>query len=194
MKKVYLSTLIALLAINFCTASASDTSVAPMTSDHTQRNVFFGLGFGLHYGGIGIKAEYTPFKRLGVFGSLGYNFYNIGANAGVTFRPLPDKRIQPVLQTMYGYNGVINISATSETLRQYGLEDVNKTYYGFSVSLGGELLLGKGGSRLHIGVCYPFRSKAFVDNYERVENNPHIRLDSRLLPVTFSIGFNWALK
>ncbi|WP_235903499.1 hypothetical protein [Taibaiella lutea] len=148
----------------------------------------WGLGYGMDYGMSGIKAEYLPVKYLGAFVGLGYKFKDpsLGVNAGIQLRPLPDAKIQPLVMAMYGYNGIINV-------KYYTPVDVNKTYYGFSTGIGGELKIGgKEDIRLYLGLWLPFRSKEFKDNYDLIEKNIR-NLSDRTLPVGFSIGFNWAL-
>ncbi len=177
-------------------ATTGSFSFAQKTNEVTNEyrsKLHLGLGFGMDYGGMGIKVEYLPIKYLGVFGSLGYNFRELGVNGGVQFRPLPDARIQPLVMAMYGYNGVINIKGDQQYLDRAGLGDVNKSYYGPSVGVGGELKVGKKDNRLYLGIWLPFRSKEFTDNYDLVKESPYVEMSNELLPVTFSIGFNWAI-
>lgn len=153
--------------------------------------VLIGPGVGMDYGGLGFKIEYLPVKYLGVLGALGYNFKDLGLNAGLQFRPLPDKFIQPLVLFMYGYNGVINIDGSEQQMTAMGLEGVNGTYYGFTTGIGGELRVGKARkNRLYLGLLYPFRTKTFRDNYQKVTEHPQVSLSNKLLPVTFSFGFN----
>lgn len=109
-------------------------------------------------------------------------------------RPLPDAKIQPVAVAMYGYNGSIKISGNHQVLSAHGLDKVSKTYYGFTSGIGGELKVGRKDSRLYAAVLYPFRSKEFRDNYDLVKNSSVVDLNGDLLPVTFSIGFNWVVR
>ena len=155
--------------------------------------IHIGLGFGMEYGGIGPRVEYLPVKYVGIFGGAGYNFQSIGVNAGVALRPLPDCKIQPIAMAMYGYNGVIKIDGNTQTLAFIGLDGVSKTYYGLSVGLGGELKVGKRDNRLYAAIWRPFRSEEFETNYDKVQDSPYITNKGKVLPVTFSIGFNWAL-
>lgn len=153
-----------------------------------------GPGVGMDYGGLGFKIEYLAIKYVGIIGGLGYNFRGPGLNAGLQFRPLPDKAIQPLVLVMYGYNGVINIDGADTWMRNMGHEAVNRTYYGFTTGVGGELRVGKARkNRLYVGILYPFRNKTFRDNYKKVLEHPHITLDNKLLPLTFSFGFNLSI-
>jgi hypothetical protein len=150
----------------------------------TSPKIFLGLGLGLDYGGLGVKCEYLPLKYLGLSLGLGYNLQGPGINLGASFKPLPGKKIQPVATLLYGYNAVIVIQDRVEK---------NKTYYGFSAGLGGALRVGKKGNKLSLNIFYPFRSKRLQDDYEALQNDPTITLDTELLPIAYSIGFNWAI-
>lgn len=146
--------------------------------------VFGGLGLGLDYGGLGFKCEYLPFKYMGVSFGLGYNLQGPGINLGASFKPLPDKLIQPVATFLWGYNAVIVIQDRAER---------NKTYYGFSAGLGGELRVGKKGNKLSLTIFYPFRNKRFQEDYDELDKDPTIKWSNELLPVVYSIGFNWSI-
>ncbi len=155
--------------------------------------VHIGLGVGMEYGGIGPRVEFLPVKYVGLFAGAGYNFQSLGANVGIALRPLPDCKIQPIAMAMYGYNGVIKIDGNTQTLAFIGLDGVSKTYYGFSAGLGGEWKVGSRGNRLYAAVWRPFRSEEFETNYDKVQDSPYITNKGKVLPVTFSFGFNWAL-
>lgn len=152
-----------------------------------------GLGAGMDYGGIGFKAEYLPIKYLGIFGAIGYNFKDPGVNASVQFRPLPDAKFEPFLIAMYGYNAVISVKGDSYLLDQYGLRGVNKTYYGFTTGIGGELKVGRKKNRLYFGLLLPFRSQEFKDNYDIFKNSPYLEKKTEILPIGISVGFNWTI-
>lgn len=155
--------------------------------------VHVGLGFGMEYGGMGFRVEYLPVKYVGIVGGAGYNFHDLGFNAGLALRPLPDCKVQPIAMVMYGYNGVIHIEGNNQAFANYDLEGISKTYYGLSAGLGGELKVGKRGNRLYAAIWRPFRSQEFETNYDRVQSSPYITEKGKVYPVTFSIGFNWAL-
>ncbi len=191
MKKIFLSCVLALSFLIGHTSSAADKK-----SDSTQKHALFhvGIGFGMDYGGLGLKVEYLPVKYIGVFGGVGYNFFRPAISGGVLLRPLPDAKIQPIALAMYGYNGGINIAHQGNNLALYDLEDVSKNYYGFSTGIAGELKMGRNENRLYLAVLYPFRSKEFRDNYDKVKASPVVDLKSDLLPVTFSLGFTFPIR
>jgi hypothetical protein len=152
------------------------------TADYSRFHL--GLGTGMDYGGLGFKVEYLPIKYLGTFAGIGYNLRELGFNAGVQFRPLPDAKVEPFVIAMYGYNAAMNIK---------GWEEVSKSYYGFTTGVGGELKVGRKKNRLYLGVLLPFRSKEFKDNYDMVKNSPGIKLSNDILPIGISLGFNWSI-
>ncbi len=65
----------------------------------------------------------------------------------------------------------------------------SKSYYGISVGAGGEFK-GKDQSKLTLEVLLPFRNSAFREDYDKLKP----LLQTKILPVTFSIGLNFALK
>jgi len=152
--------------------------------DQEPKQFYLGLGTGMDYGGLGFKFEYLPIKHLGLYAGAGYNFLGIGLNAGASFKLLPDRRLSPVVMGMYGYNGVISIKGASK---------YNKTYYGFSAGAGAELKLGERDNTLYFGVFYPFRNQPFHNDYDAVIADRHVFISQDLLPVTFSVGFNFSL-
>lgn len=147
-------------------------------------NVNIAPGMGIDYGGIGGRLTYLPIKYFGLFGSAGYNFVGFGYNVGVTARILPDKKICPTLNVMYGYNSVILVLNAS----QY-----NKIYYGPSVSAGIEIHFKKEtGNFLNVEIVVPFRSQEFTDDLNDIRNlNPDFI--SEPLPIGFSIGYHFTI-
>lgn len=152
--------------------------------EKVQSPVYLGIGLGLDYGGFGLKFEYQPIKYLGLIGSLGFNLQGLGINVGASFYPLPDKKFQPLATLLYGYNAAIINNDMSE---------YNKTYYGITPGIGAALKTGKKGNKLYLAIFRPFRSQSFKDDYQAMKNNPLIKIEQDILPVTFSIGFNWVM-
>jgi len=187
-KKIAFCSLAASLSVSAAFAQKNKT---PLNDQYSKFHL--GLGAGLDYGGLGFKAEYLPVKYLGLFGSVGYNFRDPGLNAGVQFRPLPDAKFEPFLIAMYGYNATITVKGDKYLLDQYGLGGINKTYYGFTTGIGGELKVGRQKNRLYFGLLLPFRSKEFKDNYDIFKNNPYLQKKTEILPIGISIGFNWTI-
>jgi len=153
-------------------------------SENVFKRAYFGMGLGMDYGGIGVKAEFLPIKYVGIFAGAGYNIVGLGFNAGVSVKALPDAKITPTLIGMYGYNSVIAVQ---------NAPDYNKTYYGPTAGIGGELKVGRRDNKLYAALLYPFRNKAFDDDYEKLKADPAISVQQDKLPLTFSIGFNFAL-
>jgi hypothetical protein len=148
--------------------------------------VYIGAGFGFDYGGLGAKVEYLPTPHIGVFGGLGYNLLSVGWNIGATYKILPAKKVSPNLMVFYGYNAVF-IGADSYAKRY------ESTSYGVTVGLNLDIRTGRKGNKLSIGLFVPFRSSKFKDNYDAAENDSNLEFKNSLLPIGFSIGYNFAL-
>lgn len=142
-----------------------------------------GLGLGLDFGGIGARLTLSPVKSVGLFAGLGYNLVGFGFNGGVRFRLAPDKRVNPTLLAMYGYNGVIKV---------VDLEQYDESYNGFSMGGGIQLNSKKNQNYWSFELLIPFRSQQFHDDFDVVDNDPRVEI-SKPLPVAFSIGYHMAL-
>lgn len=144
-----------------------------------------GFGFGLDYGGFGLKGILTPAPHLGLFLGLGYNFVGLGYNLGAQYRIAPDKNVNPFLTAMYGYNGVIYVS---------GAPQYNGTFYGPSIGGGLEFKSKKKPKNFYsFELLVPFRSQQFTDSYNALKNNSSITFKNSPLPVAFSFGVHFGL-
>src|SRR5690349_13002097 len=125
-----LYTIAFLLAVS-CSYGQFDPNYRKNESYEDESSPFnVGLGLGLNYGGIGGRLEALPQKNVAVFGAFGFNLHKLGFNLGAKIRALPDKKVCPIFQFMYGYNAVIVVQGASE---------LNQTYYGPSIGGGIEL-------------------------------------------------------
>ncbi len=149
-----------------------------------EQKVYLGLGFGFDYGGIGGKLEYLPVKHFGLFGGLGYNFLSAGWNIGATYKILPDKKVSPNLMVFYGYNAAMKVEGKSE---------YDMTSYGVTIGGNLDIMLGNKGNKLSIGLFVPVRSGKFTDNYDAAKADPYVEFKNELLPIGFSIGYNFLL-
>jgi hypothetical protein len=168
--------LVLFLFFSFC--------VKGQDSETTGTQTNLGIGVGLDYGGIGLKLNVLPNPKFAVFAGLGYNLQSLGYNVGMGYRILPDKKVCPVINLMYGYNRVIKVS---------GASSYDKTYYG--VSLGGGIdIRSRKRPRNYttLEVFLPINSSAFETDYKGLQNNPSIKIQS-YSPVTLSIGFHFGL-
>jgi hypothetical protein len=179
MKKIscLLSVLIAIMLIQESYAQEEQSI------EHSKVNMGFGMG--LDYGGFGGRLSVLPSKNFSVFGAIGYNLFEAGLNAGVQARLLPDNNVCPVLGAMYGYNGVIVIK---------GAEEYNKTYYGPSFSFGLEFKSTKNPKNFYvIELLLPIRPKEFNQDFNELENDPYIKIETKPLPIGFSFGIHFGV-
>jgi len=151
--------------------------------DQNEQQFYFGLGFGLDYGGFGGKIEYLPVKYFGLFGGLGYNLLSAGWNVGASVKILPDYRVSPNLVFFYGYNGMSKVV-------NYSYYDM--TSYGISFGINLDIRVGsKGNNKWSLGVYVPIRSKEFMDNYEAMKNDKRLEMLNNLYPIAGGIGYNF---
>lgn len=147
--------------------------------------IYLGLGLGLDYGGIGAKIEYLPIKNVGVFGSLGYNFLNVGWNVGATYKIMPDKKVSINPMVFYGYNGGSKID---------GAPEYDMISYGITAGVNVDIKMGKKGNKFSAGLFVPFRSNKFMDNYDIIKNDYRITMQTELLPIAVGVGYNFKLN
>ncbi len=148
-----------------------------------QSSLFFGAGFGFDHGGIGVKAEFQPVKQLGIFGGLGYNLVGPGANGGIIFNLLPNKRVTPVLTAMYGYNAVIKV--------EYLNGNDHAVYNGLTLGGGVDIKLGRrmNPHKINVSLMVPLRNAEFFRDYNYIRQNGTIKQE--MLPVGLSVGWNY---
>ena len=145
---------------------------------------YLGVGFGFDYGGLGGKVEFLPIKYFGLFAGAGYNLLSVGWNVGGTFKISPDKKVSPNLMLMYGYNAVF-VGADSYAGKY------EMTSYGLTAGVNLDIKVGRKG-KISAGLFVPFRSGKFKDNYKAAKNDSYLKV-SDLLPVAFSVGYNFGL-
>jgi len=145
-----------------------------------------GPGFGLEYGGIGGKLEYLPVRYVGLLGGVGFNLKSVGWNAGLSFKLAPEKNYCPTLQVLYGYNGVFMV--WNDRSSPY-----NMTSYGFSFGAGLDMKTGIKGNTISVSLYVPLREKKFIDNYNTAKNDSSLEGVTPLIPLAFSIGYNFSL-
>lgn len=151
----------------------------------SEQKALAGIGIGLDYGGLGVKAEFQPVNFLGVFGGFGYNLADPAYNAGLSFKLTPGKKIVPTLVAMYGYNAALKVKYA------YGSE-FHKTYFGPTIGAGVELYNWDRKSNLTLEIFMPFRSSAFHDEYDALKD-AGVDFNPDILPLTFTIGYNFLL-
>ncbi len=147
-------------------------------------SLFIGPGIGFDHGGFGAKLEFQPEKHIGIFAGLGYNLASAGANGGVIFNILPEKRVSPMLTAMYGYNAVIKVQYLDGT--DHGV------YSGLTAGAGVDFKLGRSEkSKINVSLLVPFRNAGFFNDYNNLRQNGEISQD--MLPIAFSVGWNYNL-
>jgi hypothetical protein len=176
MKKKILS-----ITVAFC-AMATVMYAQELTRNES---TYLGVGFGFDYGGLGGKIEILPVKYLGLFAGVGYNLSSIGWNVGASAKLLPNSKVTPTLCAFYGYNAVLVIK---------GAGGFSETSYGVTFGGGVDIKMGGNGNKLSINLFIPIRSQKFMDKYDAALDNPNIEMESTLLPIGFSIGYNFNIS
>ncbi|MDR0509642.1 MAG: hypothetical protein LBH06_00940 [Rikenellaceae bacterium] len=173
-----------IFALVLCSVCAEAQTEAGGQTAQRQHVFYLGAGAGFDYAGVGAKFEYLPVKNFGIFGALGYNFSSVGGDVGVAWKVMPDKKVSFNPMLIYGYNGALKVTGAS----QY-----DAISYGVSIGANLDITLGKKSNKLSVGLFVPFRSKEFNDKYNAAKANPNIKFDTPLLPVNFSVGYNFLL-
>ncbi len=144
-----------------------------------------GPGVGIDHGGFGVNLSAYPSENFGFFVGGGYALAGIGLNAGVKaryFPPRPNPTVVPYLTAMYGYNTAIVVSNDS---------DMNKLFYGATFGVGVDIRpkpwrLGY----FSCAVLIPIRG----DDVDKYIDNNNLDLETGLIPIGLSFGFNFILK
>jgi hypothetical protein len=142
-----------------------------------------GVGGGIDYGGFGGRLTVLTSERLQFFGALGYNLLEVGMNAGVSYRILPQSGICPYFGVMYGYNAAIKIKGT---------DMYNQTYYGPSWNLGLEFWSKRNPNFLNLELIVPFRCSEFHQDIKKLRSNSTIVIENEPFPVGISIGYHFS--
>jgi hypothetical protein len=170
----------------------SQTVAEPEDDDNQTRDddtkntesLYFGIGLGLDYGGIGTRITFLPQENIGLFVSAGYIVRGLGYNVGLVARAAPNKKVVPTLSFMYGYNGVIIIE---------GAPEFDKTYFGTSIAFGVEIKSGRSLKNfLHLQLVVPQRNE-FDNDIQSLKNNPSIEIQAPP-PILISIGYHFGSK
>jgi len=104
----------------------------------------------------------------------------------VYFIPKTNKNnIRPFAKVMYGTNRVILIDGTDE---------YDKVYSGWSPGIGCEIRFGASASHgLNLAINIPISSSDFKEDYDAIQDDPAIKIEQDILPVSFSIGYHFEL-
>lgn len=145
----------------------------------------FGLGIGLDYGGIGGRLAVQINPQLGAFIAGGYAFAGFGYNAGLRGRLNPEKKFNPTLSLMYGYNAALQITGGPPGT------DINKLYYGPTIGIGFERRLRNLNKDFwQLELLVPIRSSEYDNDIAKYKSI----LSSTPVPIAISIGYHWAIR
>jgi hypothetical protein len=184
LKRKWSAVLLLLVVSSSLYAQAEENGVNPAGEE---KSVYVGMGSGFDYGGgMGGKVEYLPVRQVGAFLAVGYNFLSLGWNLGATCKLIPDKKVSPNLVVMYGYNAIFK-GADSYA------EKYNMTSLGLTVGVSLDVKVGSDDNKWSVGLFLPFRSRKFMDNYEKVKSDPNMEVKFGLIPVGISCGYNLKL-
>ena len=155
--------------------------------EEVNAGAYLGIGVGLDYGGIGVKAEYMATPAFSGFAGVGYNFVGAGVNAGLTYRFSAEKRTRFFLTGMYGYNAVLPVNNGNG-----GNALFKQVYYGPSAGGGLEFDSRDRAKKATITLLVPFRKKSFREDFNELEDMG-VEFRTKPIPVAFSFGYSWAL-
>lgn len=163
-------------------------SFTPASAQKKQA-LFVGAGAGLDHGGLGIKAEYQPFKYIGLFGGAGHNLIGFNGNGGIIVNILPHKNFTPVVTGMLGVNAAIVVDYLDENRQPTGQKG-KALYEGFTVGGGFDLKIGKKkNQKLNFMLLVPLRHSGFWwQRNELIRNGGTITRD--VYPVLVAAGWN----
>jgi hypothetical protein len=185
MKSVKLK--LSMLAICLIMSSTLFAQVeAPEETVSEEKKTYLGIGIGFDYGGFGGKIEHLPTKHVGFFAGLGYNLSSLGCNIGLDYKFSPDKKTSLNLLAMYGYNAVL-IGKDIYT-SQYDV-----TSYSFTFGATVDIFTKRRNNKWTIGLLFPIRSEKFLNNYNALKKNSNVKMEGELLPIAFSLGFNFKI-
>lgn len=146
-----------------------------------------GLGFGIDYGGIGLKYTYHPIDYLGIFAGVGSNLVGLGFNFGIKGDIIQSNSFNMMrvsAHLMYGYNAVTMVVGKSE---------YNKTFYGLTPGIGVGFRFGQKRSHgLDFGLQIPIRGQDFTDQMNLIKSDPQVTIGA-VSPVAISIGYTWEM-
>lgn len=159
---------------------AQDTNVSSLQGEKS-----YGIGYGLPYGGIGLKVGYNLIDGLNAFAGVGYQTGSIGYNIGVAKDFIPNGVVQPYVSAMFGSNAAIRLIGTSYDER---------VFLGPSVGAGvkiNALAHSYRGNYLEIGAIYAFTSVTYQEEFESIKNSSYANKLNEPWPVLVVIGYNF---
>jgi hypothetical protein len=157
-------------------------------SAQKKQALFVGPGFGLDHGGIGLKTEYQPFKYLGIFLGLGYDFVGPSGNFGFIYNILPKQNFTPVLIAMGGVTGVIitKYTLTGSTIRW----ENRGQYAGGTVGAGFDIKFGRRkNQKANFMLLVPIRDKSFYEAKSSIVSRGGT-IEKKEAAIVIALGWN----
>jgi hypothetical protein len=142
-------------------------------------NYNIGIGFGVDYGGFGLRGTYTPIPAVGLFGAAGYNLDALGWNVGAQYL-IPVNKNYFFFTGMYGYNTVLAVE---------GLINDKATYYGVSGGIGYQVVNRDGSRHWNFEVLVPVRSSNFDKDVNALKAMGATVADPS--PLLISVGYHF---
>lgn len=159
---------------------AQNTNVSSLQGEKS-----YGIGYGLPYGGIGLKVGYNLMDGLNAFAGVGYQTGPIGYNIGLQKDLVQSGMVQPYVSAMFGSNAAIRLIGTSYDER---------VFLGPSVGAGvkiNALSHSYQGNYLELGVIYAFTSVSYQEEFESIKNSSLANKLNEPWPVLIVIGYNF---
>jgi hypothetical protein len=171
------------------------TSFAQDITTTEEADASIGFGFGLDYGGTGVRFT-VPVKTnlvklvagVGVVGFLintgdGFSFApdDFGFNGGVVIQPISKGLIRPNIVALYGYNGKLKNTGNHPRF--------DRTYYGPSIGASVEIHSPSfNGNFINVGAMMAIHSKSYQDAVDGAGDD-----FKKPSPVFISIGYHLVL-
>ncbi|MBW7891432.1 MAG: hypothetical protein H3C48_10510 [Chitinophagaceae bacterium] len=151
--------------------------------------IFAGAGIGLDHGGLGIKAEYQPFKYLGLFGGVGHNLAGFNGNGGIIYNIMPNKKVTPIFTTMLGVNSAI-IAELEDANGPTGQKS-RLQFVAFTVGGGFDIKFGRQqNQKVNFTLLVPLRGYDFWWYRNYITNTLGGTIKQDVYPVLIAAGWN----
>lgn len=184
-KKLIFLSLFVLITVAGLAQNSTDSPESNGHLSSRKGEATLGIGIGLPYGAIGLRAGVNVVNGLNVFGGVGYQISGVGYNIGV-LKDFPSASMtQFYLTGMYGTNAAIKV---------VNLSEYDKLYTGPTFGLGIKINSRKTeGNYWDLGLLVPIRSADYKDAETAVKSDPRISKFQGASPVLIVVGYNFNL-